>query len=375
MKNRKTATVTWIKYYNFGSYLQAYALQQAILRLGFENAVLDDSSIIEEGRKKKDNLVIHYLKGVYHFLFSLKNKKIRKFQRLQKQSIKDYNLFKEKFINIDYRTLPLEKIDERYDQFICGSDQIWNPTPYIFSPFYYLGFTNKQKTAYAPSFGITNYPNEFIAKTKPLIQNFDSLSIREKQGAEILEKSMGLKAKVVLDPTLLLDLNDWNKLLQTKEQPDNQEPYILCYFLSDNSWYRDFVTKISKERQLPIKIFATKPEYLGYGYKTIFGGPLEFLEEIKNATYVITDSYHGTIFSLIFEKKFYTLKRFSVDADNNQNSRVENLFSMIDTTDYFIGENDMQRINTLSPLDYMKIKTILSEQREESINYLSNALN
>ena len=106
----------------------------------------------------------------------------------------------------------------------------------------------------------------------------------------------------------------------------------------------------------------------------LFAGPMEFMRAIKNASYFFTDSFHGSIFAIHFEKRFYTLRRFKEDASNNQNSRVENLFSLLGLSDYFVGDENLDKITNLPLIDYEKVKGIIASERERSLRYLKESL-
>lgn len=368
MKNIRTATVTWIKHANFGTYLQAYALQQTIFKLGYQNFIIDDSTIIEEKRPS-----VSFFTRLKTYLITIVHN--GNFKIYQYKSNKRYAEFRQKYLQIDTCTQPLAQLSDRYDLFICGSDQIWYPSDAIFSPYYYLAFTNKKKIAYAPSLGTSNYPQNFIPKVTPLLQRIDALSVREYQGANLLQDILGRKVEVVLDPTLLLTSYDWEQLLSTCSDAGNDDtPYILCYFLGNNVRYMNFVSDFARQKGLLVKIFATHPSYLSFGDKAMACGPLEFLQAIKQSTYFFTDSFHGTIFSIHFEKRFYTFKRFDDSSKLNQNSRIENLFSLIGLSSFFLGPDDLEKIPQLPDIDYSKVKGNIQSERNKSLNFLINAL-
>ena len=254
--------------------------------------------------------------------------------------------------------------------FICGSDQIWSPiVPY--NSYYYLAFTNKDKIAYAPSIGSWEYPDKNVEIVKPFLERFKALSIREIQGAEILKNKFGLKAQTVLDPTLLLDKKDWELLTLPVKY---HKPYILCYLLTYNTEYLEFVRQYAKNVGLKLKIFITDKRYCQYADEHLFVGPQEFITEIKGASVFFTDSFHGSIFAIHFEKDFYTFKRFKDCAKNDQNSRIINLFDKLGIKERFISGNELKDISLIRPLAYNCIKAKLVKERKMSLNYLQTAL-
>lgn len=371
MENKKVAIVTWIKHRNFGTYLQAYALQQVISNLGYDVWILDDSKIQEESKinAKEKNIV-------FRLLFALKLRLAYllhyKYFNLCREGLKLYNSFQDSCLKVDKHTLPLADLDSRYDIFVCGSDQIWSPSLSIFSSYYYLSFTSKKKVAYAPSIGITKYPKFFIPKIKPLLDRFDALSVREKEGADILKSFLYREVEAVLDPTLLLSVENWSKLLLPCRLL--AEEYVFCYFLSYNECYMQYVREFASRKKLPIVVFALEGRNWNFGDKMIAGGPKEFLTAIHGASFVFTDSFHGTIFSLHFKKQFFVFKRFEDNDSNSQNSRITNLLRLVNMEDYFIGKSDLCRIDNLPAIDYRTVPVVIQQERDKSITYLKDSL-
>lgn len=363
----RTATVTWIKFFNFGSYLQAYALQQILLQHGYENDILSDTLIQCERLGKR------CFTSLRKKIACLKNfLRDRKYFKAEKNIQKKYAVFAGKYLRINDNIFPLSLLNQQYDAFICGSDQIWYPSADIFSPYYYLGFAIKKKIAYAPSIGTIDYPEEFISKVRPLLSKFDSISVREEQGVEILSTFINKEIQVVLDPTLLLERQSWEVLI--KDKPLKKDKYILCYFLTPNSWYLDYVRSFAAQKQLPIKIFATHSCFLKWD-ECILAGPEDFLDYIYHSEYFFTDSFHGSIFSVLFEKTFYTFQRFENTEKHNQNSRIIHLFSLLGLEEYLIKQTELAKIDKLLPICYDQVKQKLEVYRKESLCYLLNALN
>ena len=369
---KNVAIVTWIKYNNFGTFLQAFALQKTLSNIGYDSCILDDHTIIEEGRRVDNPGILKRWYYSFRLMLSLVLKKRIGFYLKEKRSNKLYDQFRRKYLNVDTQIHPLAALDERYDAFVCGSDQIWYPSTLIYSPYYYLNFTQKKKIAYAPSIGASKYPAEFIPKVKPLLERFDKLSVRERIGAEIISSITGRKVPAVLDPTLLLDRNDWEELIQPRAFC--KQDYILCYFLTYNEAYIHFVVDYAHRRSLKVVGFALSGQKNDYADKVLAAGPQEFLSAIKYAKMVFTDSFHGTIFSLHFRKLFYTFKRFADNDSNNQNSRVNNLLQLVALEKYFIDMDDLTRIEQLPAINYDVVEYKLLHERNKSIQYLKEAL-
>lgn len=360
----KTGTVTWISFRNFGTYLQAYALQKALFKLGCENKVIDDAKVVAAFPKKKFSPV-RMLRSI-----SWLCPKRAEFNRKSVLSAALYDDFKNTYIDLDKSWETMEELAAAYDTFIAGSDQIWSPTS-CFDDFYYLGFTDAKKVAYAPSLGTTVYPEDRVELARPFIEKFSSLSVREPQGAELLKDRFGLEAQVVADPTVLLTREDWESL--TTQSHKEEKPYALCYFLTYNKAYVDYAREYCRRRGLAMKLLVVRPEFVGLGADEVYTGPIGFLDAVRGTEAVLTDSFHATIFSMLFEKQFHTFKRFKDGSAASQNSRIENLLAKVGLTERFLDEASPMVED--SPIPYDKVAATIAEMRTESLDYLKNALN
>lgn len=360
MAKIKTATVTWITYYNCGTFLQAYALQHIVESLGYENIILNDAVQV---------------KGIRPFykriLSTMKEKFVEVLKHNHSTRIKRcYNVFKKKYLRIDWNTADLDKVNHKYDIFLCGSDQIWSPILADFKPYYFLNFTDKKKIAYAPSLGSYSANEEWIKNAEPLLRRFSFISVREEQGANIISQILGKEIPTVLDPTLLLMPNDWNAIVPAKIIK-SKRPYLFCYLLTYNKEYLRYAQTYANEHGYLFVCMGISSSYNNQADKVIWGGPLEFLSAIKYAEVVITDSFHATIFSLLFKRDFFTLKRFKDSAWNNQNSRLENLLKKLSIEERFIVANEW---NKIGQIDYDSVFNKLNKERKKSLDYLRSAL-
>lgn len=361
---KHTAIVTWITYTNFGTYLQAYALQQYIKSLGYKNKILDDASCIhtEISWKYEVKKMLWSFTPAYHV-----------YVRNRTKAIAMYEQFKSKYIDLEKHISDRYYLNSYYDCFICGSDQIWSPL-FLKNPhadFYYASFASKKKIAYAPSIGVSAIPEELKFRYVQLIADFKSLSVREPQGQKNLQELTGNKVPIVVDPTLLLQKEDWEKLLPVQRDVDK---YVLAYFLTPNYMYINYVQKYAETHGLKLKIFFTDKSYCHLSAELITAGPLEFLKYIRNAKFVFTDSFHGSIFASIFNVQFVTFKRFKNGNSINQNSRVENLLNMMGISEHLIDENQIENISNLSPINFEAVKLSLKPFIEVSKQYLQKAL-
>lgn len=369
-KKAKIGIMTWYQYENYGSVLQAYALAHKISELGYLPEFINYKSP-KPGKEKQDYTLKNYI--------YLSKKIIRGLRILHSTSRKS------KFANfVDTNLVQTEEIssyselfglNNLYEAFLCGSDQIWAPS--CFDEKYFLSFVdNTQKMiAYAPSLGLTKIENPVVEKQMgELIKRFDKLSVREDQGKELLQRKWGIDSEVVLDPTLLLDSDAWDKILSKDSNNLNiNEDYILCYFLGDYNRYKRYVQKIANKKNMKIIVV---PMFVGQikdrKVECIEAAPLQFVQLIKHAKLVCTDSFHGTAFSINYNVPFVTFERFKKTDKNNQNSRIYNLLrlSKLDTR----IASDSKDIEELFSIDFTDANNILKRERIKSLEYLEKSL-
>lgn len=370
---KKTATITWLKYNNYGTLLQSYALQKVITKMGYENRILDDSWFIEP-----------YQRTIRYRFSTLCHKILSKI--FNKVGIDFFNVinpithsccrnFVKNYLDVDYDVNDLGRVSERYDCFICGSDQIWNPGPEWYdslnTSFYYAGFTKKKRIAYAPSLGVSHYPEKHKKELISYICDFSALSSRETEGCKIMSSLLGRDVPKVMDPTLLLSEDDWREIIGKKR---SRKGYALCYFLSPQQWYWDFVGKQTNKNNCKVLCFDVGKKAHN-DIIIVHGGPKEFLEYIDGADVVFTDSFHATIFSSILRTNFYTLERFSkTSLSYPQNLRLNNFFSMIGVNDRYVTQSNFDCFGEPCPLDFELIKKNILRCADNSYNYLRNAL-
>lgn len=279
---------------------------------------------------------------------------------------------------MDYDTSNMVSLGLRYETYICGSDQIWNPfsldNPNV--SFFYAAFTGRRKIAYAPSLGISAVPAKYTAKLKSLISTFDWLSAREPQGVAALAELSDKSVEFVVDPTLLIRTEQWDSLLPLPLQLNlaGDKKYVLAYFLTYNSLYVTAAVSYAKSRNCQLKIFFTDSALYGYDCELLTAGPIEFLQYVKQAECLLTDSFHGSIFACIFHTQFIVFKRFG-DTERSQDSRVENLLNLMGLSERFLDEGSCGKLCDFPDIDFTKVDTNIAPYIEQSKNYLIEALN
>lgn len=384
----KTATATWITYNNYGTLLQAYALQKAIEKLGHENVILSDNEILKEFRASRVNtpkvkrvVPAESPTGRLERLAADPGRILRsllcrrdpeRYGSPYEDSQKACGEFRKEALKIrcDVAGATLPGLNEDYDAFVCGSDQVWSVFDNNFNPYYYLDFVQKRKIAYAPSLGTDQITPEKAEKLRQLLADFSAVSVRESVSAKQLSEITGRQVQWVADPTLLHDREFWSEF--TSELPQRKKKYLLCYFLEHRAWYISYARKLARKLGLKLLLIPSRWDHLQHSFVADFPvGPREFAALFRDASYVLTDSYHGSIFSLLFEKDFQYLQRFAKDDPNSQNIRVESLFKYLSLENRIVTENKEAEPLRV-PYDSVRIK--LAEFREESENYLKRGL-
>lgn len=360
---------------NYGACLQAYALSNTITSLGMECTILKYTEL--EGYY--GDSIAERVKNstLYNTVRCLLDKKYRKTFKLGKIRRPNFQSFRKKYLPLSTEAYNehSDLSDKGFDAVVCGSDQIWNPTFYgACNPFYYLSFVPKgvSKIAYAPSIGLSDIPECYTDDFKKYLSDFKAISVRENNAVELVKKYADKEAKWVLDPTMLLDGSAWSKLIDNKII---EKPYIFCYLFGTQDYYKDAIENIRNKTGLEVVIIPFSERDLTNEYTKIYkAGPIEFLSLIKNAEYVLTDSFHATVFSLLFERPFYTLLRDNDNEEKSMNSRIYSLLSMVDKQERCVLKNNVLDFKIEPILDYGCVRSRLKQLRDDSINFLQNAL-
>lgn len=364
---KKIAILTRTTAFNFGTILQAHALQKYITALDAAVLVVDDAmprkaysghSQVANKRSLKEKI------GALLDRRKLKKQYARAFKQ-EKLGLK----FKKKHIRYFYPET-ISDINDSFDVFIAGSDQIWayGAEPKLF-PFFLLETINKDKlkASYAVSVGENAYPMEYQGMVKTLLNDFDFLSVREDSSKAIISKYTQQEIFVTCDPVLLVNKEEWARLAKKRKV---KKKYVFCYLLGNNDWYFQKVEEVAQH--FGCDVFIYQKEQTEHAYNTVQAcAPDEFLNYIEFAEYVLTDSFHGFVFSLIFEKQFCLLRRFLDDGKNTQNNRLLDLLERIGLNERFLNE---EKQISWALIDYADIHKKLDVFIEESKIFLRNIL-
>lgn len=367
---KKIAILTRKSTHNYGTLLQCYALQKVIASMDADVQTIDEQRLIKDylDRKKPVRAKVSLKRKMYDRYEKIRSKYFG--YQYRPQTKKLFIRFQQNHIRYD-RPRSTAYIDRKYDIIISGSDQIWAEAaePILF-PFYMQDFAgdDKVKASYAVSVG-SDYSPQNIPDVKRYLSSFDFLSVREPSSAEILKQYTDKEIVLSCDPVLLLPESNWSELAGDR---NHEEKYIFCFFLANHEWYFTKVDELLKEYPGRKVYFFSKKDISHPEYQQIpDSSPEEFLNYIKYADFVLTDSYHAFLFSMIFHKNLNVLERFHNVENNSQNGRILDLMERLGITDKFSDEQGA--INT-DEIDYERAHQKMLAFREDSMRYLSRVL-
>lgn len=297
----KTGLVTFYHIHHYGAALQAAATQRAVESLG-------DSCEIIDYYVNQNNDLFRVPTGLgsaaadAHTALHYKSLKTRydRFEDFSRRHLHISPHRYESFAELQGAALP-------YDLILSGSDQIWNPTIFPdgrFDPVFFGAFSQRRKIAYAPSFGVPRIPPEMEAELRGYLEQFSHLSVREGRGALIVRELSGRDAPVVLDPTLLPSREDWASMASS--HACTGRGYILCYCISAPGPLEPYIRRLAEETGLPVvQLCGVRRKVHPRARCVLDAGPAEFLGLFRDASFVCTNSFHGTVFSVQFQKPFF----------------------------------------------------------------------
>lgn len=366
---KKIGIITFHSAHNYGAMLQAYALQSKLRQ--------EDVKIIDYRNKNIDK--------VYRLIKVSKNP-IKAIKLLYK-SLKNYKSNKKRYDSFNSFMLDNYKLTERYnslkelknrypkcDVYITGSDQVWNPDIVgELSDAYTLNFgdENIKRTSYAASIGNSKIEEKYKNDYRDKLNKIDCISVREETARENLKKIIDKNIDVVLDPTLLLTKEEWDENLNKCKNNNISEKYILAYVVEPDEEYNKIVNYLSEKTGLKVVHFEIENRKLNNVLESAYTqGPFEFVNLIKNAEYVVATSFHATVFSVIYNRKFVVVPH------RKTASRVINLLEKLDIQDrIFYNLEELKNKDYDSKIDWNKVEKNLNKEREHSIKWLENAIN
>lgn len=332
---------------NYGAVLQAYALQQALKSLGHNVDIINykpsqfDFSLIKFIYRKDFLHPVNFWKAIYKEIF--------------------INRFRKQYLDLTQRFSSLEELKKKslkYDALVTGSDQVLNPYFLLHgekngSTAYFLDFCSKNCTkriSYASSFGVTEYPEELVNLVVPLIKQFDAISARENSGIEIFRKLGAINPQVVCDPTLLHDKSFYDKLISK----DLLEPLTRTYFLRNEE--NDIIRVLNGVPAIPIES----------------KGIDNWLNSIRSSSHIITNSFHGVVFCILYEIPFTVLLKSK--ENEGMNDRFFTLLEPLNLTKCIHTFSEFKNLNKYSSIDWQYTRNRLYEIRQNGWDFLKGAL-
>lgn len=366
---KKIYILTFTDSINYGALLQAFSLQTFLKSLGNNVALIDYQNKKRmfsqvNGIKKVRSIIWHYC---FEWMFSNKNR------------IKNADIFKKEYLNLTPKTYrnneQLKELNSSGDIFIVGSDQVWNPSNNANDSAYFLSFVeNHKKISYAASFGTINIPDSYYYEIQKDLLEFSDISVREESARFALKKYLNIETITVLDPVFLLNSDEWITHLNIKK---NHDRYVLVYLLPGNNDVQNeiFFKAKSIAEELNVRIIS-----LGKRSNSVDCldelidcecSPHKFVEYFYNAEYVVTNSFHGTAFSIVFKKDFWVVMD---NAVKTRNTRIECLLDEVGLSDriVFCGNNQSQ--NVLKKIDYSGFDNKLCKLVNASKDFLINSI-
>jgi hypothetical protein len=363
----KIAILTFHTPINYGAILQTYALQK-FLKNSFPEANVKIIDFKTDIHIKKYNIFLPFRRNI--ILYALHQLCILLRYAQLKERKKKFTTFQTTEFSLTKRFHSQDELLNQIplmDYYIVGSDQVFHPKS-LYIRTYFLDFQKKtaKKIAYAPSFGMSDFNKEIEEKIHPFLQDFDSLSCREKDGAEFMSKSLNREIPVVLDPIFLLSCKEWDKITK---YPEENEKYIFIYDLNGGKNLIKIAKEIKKITGLKI-ICQTQTAHNFYAIdKQIYhAGPEEFIGYIINAEYIVTDSFHGTAFSVLFNKK-----QFVYIARPCASTRIRSIMNLLDLTGNIVENNKANLFHYREP-QKIKEQSVLNRLIEKSKSYLIKSL-
>ncbi len=367
MKKVSVAILTEHRARNFGSCLQVYALQETLKSMGVDATIVDyrpqaieDSfgifikDLYNESKSNIINLISFYIKTIVFFP--------KRYMREKK-----FEEFRNNYYHLTKNVYTDDNINDNnlcFDIYFYGSDQIWNPkiTKGLCDAYFGVPFDRDAiHASYAASIGLSHLNNE-EANFREKLKFLDYISVREETAKELIQNLTDKDVKVVLDPTLIVNRNIWFDMVKNVKI---KEKYILVYSLKVDTSLIEYVKKLSAEKNLKVVFFDLKKRYGKNCISDFSADPQDFISYVKHADYIVTNSFHGTVFSVLFEKKFICVPM------EGTSSRMINLLENLKLTDRLYSDN----CNIDEEINYKTVNNNLLSLKKESIDFLERVIN
>ena len=379
----KIGLLSFPRYFNYGTLLQLHALQRTLEDLGYAVEVIDYDPYNDSGKREEPRAGLVWL---------ARRLLARAFTRSRGQAQaaglavqlagqrEAFERFLKEEIRLGQRTYfsaeELEAAPPDARAFVVGSDQVWHPDAHCRDRAYFLSFAERRRrVAYAPSFGVSEIPLHLYEWFAEQLAGMTHLSVREQAGADLIRQVTGREAQVVLDPVFLPDALGWGDYAAETRVPDR--PYLLCYFLESDVYMRSRAMRIARDRNLQpfmIPVHVNDFERPHPGMKLLKAvGPKEFVGLVGKASFVCTDSFHGTAFSILLNRPFATFRRYDNPLQVANHSRLDSILALAGLGGRLVGRDD-QDVQLLPDIDFADANQRVRQAREESLRFLRQSL-
>ena len=364
---RKIKVITRHAIANYGSLFQSYATQTVLEEMGYSVEIIDYLSRKETAARRIKAISSRYGNPIKRLVY----RAVKLPDELHRD--RAFTKFRKKLLHLSPTFTSLDELQSYSfgDDILCaGSDQVWGYMPYgEIDPAYFLDFGDERNAfvAYSASLGRTDFDEEYDRVLSQQLGKFSFITIREPSGVSYIEKHTPYKAEWVLDPTLLLHRDRWTEQATLSSF---KKPYILLYQLHRDSIMNKYVKELARKTGLKvIRISTSVYDCVKYGKQQVLKDPKKVLSLFRNAACVVTNSFHATVFSLIFNRRFVDF----LPAKTHE--RITDLLGILGLSNRIVSEVSDDTLNrALIPIDYTSANDILDVQREESLAYIQEQL-
>lgn len=389
MKVKKIALVTCYFQPNYGSQLQAYATQLIFDKMNVANETIRIDGLRSEINKAKYRYFLSRIGNIDTvkdkmstvkkvLANKIQGKEFRKNMAVRAEMFSAFSMHMFHLSTVFHSKKELSEKAYYYSAFVLGSDQLWLPSN-IAADYYTLNFVPNEvpKITLATSFGVSELPIKQAKLASKFLKRINFCSVRETSGQNIVKKISNIDVPVVCDPTILFTAEEWECIVNPERF--YQEKYILCYFLGNNPKQREFVRKMKMKTGYKIIQLQHCDEYISSDmdfpdYAPYNVGPSEFIQLIRDAEVVCTDSFHASAFSLLYGKRFFTFRRYNNDGIVSTNGRLYSLLSLVGLEERLLRADEDVKKCMLMQIDYIKIHRKLETLREFTKQYIKEAL-
>ena len=363
----KTGLLTFYHIHHYGAALQAAATKWSVEALGAPCDIVNYYVNQNNALFRRPSGVGDALSDIHTaFRYSALKRRYDRFDAFEKDVLQ---VGERRYESLD----ELREANLPYNLLISGSDQIWNPLIFPnrrFDPVFFGQFSYARKIAYAPSFGLPRLPDGMGAELRGYLESYSHLSVRERAGRDIVRNVADKAAPVVLDPVLLRTASQWSAAAPPEASPNG--PYILCYFIHPPALLAPYVQLVSDLLKFPVvQLCGTRRKAFPAAQCVFDAGPTEFVRLFRDASFVITNSFHGTAFSVLFQRPVSAAVAPSEQAEP-ETARGYELLRRLGLTGRIVGLG--QTDAPAAPIDWRRAEEILRSEREASLSYLRRAV-